>query len=128
MNHSPAGGAYNFRLCFKLSAEGTFSGNNEKVDFAAGPNRQSLTLSALDGEKTMKTSSRFSIIGGPFPTEQAALSSAESARRALLMYASSNRIGIGLGQHSIRGFIITDAGKRMLSEQLGAPIRIISGS
>lgn len=38
------------------------------------------------------------------------------------MYATSNRIGINLRQHSIRGFAITDAGKRMLLEQFGAPI------
>jgi hypothetical protein len=122
MIHDPARGAYKFRLCFQLSGEGTFSGDREKIEFSAGPTGQSLTLSPLDGEKTMKSSSRFSLIGGQYQTEQEALASAEAARTAVLMYATTNRIGINVGQHSIRGFVITDEGKRMLSEQFGEPI------
>lgn len=67
---------------------------------------QLLKLTALDGEKAMKSSSSFSLIGDPLQTKQEASASGEAARTVILMYAITNRIGINVGQHSIRGFAI----------------------
>jgi hypothetical protein len=113
---------YKFRLCFQLSGDGTFTGDSEQLDFLAGLGAKPHKLTALDGEKTMKSSSRFSISGGPFETTEDAKVSAEAARTAVLMWASRNRAGVNVGQHSIRGFALSEYGRKMFSEQLGAPV------
>lgn len=114
--------AYKFRLCFLLSGEGTFTGDHEQLEFSTGQSAKPFKLTALDGEKTMKSSSRFSLSGGPFETTDEAMASAEAARTALLMWASRNRVGVNVGQHSIRGFALSDYGRQMFSEQIGSPV------
>src|SRR3989304_1317109 len=90
--------AYKFRLRFQLSGDGTFTGDQEQLEFRAGKGAQLFKLTALDGEKKMNSTSQFSLSGGPFETREEALAIAEKARVAVLIYATCNRIGVNVGQ------------------------------
>ena len=96
--------AYAFRLCFKLSGEGTFTGDHKHIEFLVGQNAKPHKLIALNGDSTMKSSNRFSLSGGDFETKDEAEISAEAARNAVLMWAIRTRVGVDVGQRSIRGF------------------------
>lgn len=113
---------YKFRLCFELSGDGTFTGNQEQIEFQAKLSAQPLKLAALDGTKKMDGSSRFSLSGGPFPTKEEAGIVADAARVAVLYYAVSNRVGINVGQHRIQNFALTNAGRQYYEELVGARI------
>ena len=70
----------------------------------------------------IKDHSRASLIGGPYPSYADAHVAAERAKRALLIWAVRNRVGIDLGGRRPRG-VIYAAGLQWLEEQIGGPVR-----
>lgn len=60
--------------------------------------------------------------GGPYPTPQEALESANRAREGLLTWALLQQIGIDLGQMRPKS-VLTNYGKEFFEKQLGMPIR-----
>lgn len=70
----------------------------------------------------IKDHSRVALVGGPYSTASDARTAAECARRALLVWAVRNRVGIDLGGRR-RGGAITKAGERWLEASIGHPVR-----
>jgi len=111
---------YKFRLCFRLLGDTTFTGEDESIEFQTRTG-ETLTLAAVDKERKLNSSNRFSLIGGPYKSVKEANEAGNAARTALLYYAASNRVGIDLGRCAPAGGL-TKAGKELFSKKLGAPV------
>jgi hypothetical protein len=112
---------FDFRVCFRLLAEGSLSSDDESLSFEA--HRLGLTLKLSSGTKgvSIGKNDRLSISGGPFETAEEAQAVAEKIRIALLRIAIVTHRGIDLGQHRTRSFMISDLGKQFFAEQLKVP-------
>jgi hypothetical protein len=102
--------------------KGPFVSEQEFVEFRAVKDGQPLKLAAGYRGKTISSGNRFSISGGPYEKREEAELQGSFAKIAVLRYAVLNRLGINFGQHSTKAFRIYEEGKRILGQELGAPI------
>jgi len=113
---------YDFRLEFRLPGRDHINANAEELPVLNDSGGVTIRLRSGVRGSPIKGHSRASLIGGPYPSAVEALNAAERAKRALLLWAVRNRIGIDLGGRRPRG-VITTAGLQWLEEQIGAPVR-----
>lgn len=113
---------FNFRLRFHfLEGDNIACGTEELVVFE---DANGLRLRLKSGAKgvPIKDQSRAALIGGPYESKEKALEGATIAKRALLIWAVTHKIGIDLGDGEFRGGFTND-GLKLLAEQLGRPVR-----
>lgn len=70
----------------------------------------------------IKDKSHAALIGGPYQSKEEAFQSANIAKRALLIWAVTQKIGVDLGDSKFRGGF-TIEGLKFIAEKLGKPVR-----
>lgn len=113
---------YDFRLEFCLPGRDHINADAEELSVFIDSASASIRLRSGGRGTPIKDHSRAALIGGPYPSAAGARSAAEHARRALLLWAVRNRVGIDLGGRRPRS-VITSAGLQWLEGQIGAPAR-----
>ncbi len=108
--------SYGFRVCFKITDEGSLTSDAEAIPFAV--EGIPLKLSSGTAGANIGQVDRFSVSGGDFATSQLATAMAEKVRVALLHRAITRRRGIDLGQQSLRSFHMSDYGKEYIARML----------
>lgn len=98
--------------------------NHETEDLTLMEGSDGFRVRLKSGEKgiPIKERSRAALIGGPYASKDQSVRAAGMARRALLIWAVSQRVGIDLGDGKIRGGF-TDYGKKLLESRVGGPVR-----
>jgi hypothetical protein len=118
-NHVPE---YDFRLRFHLPRRDHINAEAEELLVLQDSAGATIRLRSGARGSAIKDHSHASLIGGPYPSAEDAHAAAERAKRALLIWAVRNRVGIDLGGRRPRS-VITASGRQWLEEQIGAPVR-----
>lgn len=113
---------YDFRLRFHLPGRDHINAEAEELLVLEDSSGATVRLRSGARGSAIKDHSRASLIGGPYPSAADAHAAAERTKRALLIWAVRNRIGIDLGGRRPRS-VITAAGRQWLEEQIGGPVR-----
>lgn len=113
---------YDFRLEFRLPGHDHINADVEELSVLNDSGEVTIRLRSGARGSPIKDHSRAALIGGPYPSAADAQIAAERAKRALLLWAVRNRVGIDLGGGRPRG-VITSAGLQWLEGQIGAPVR-----
>lgn len=113
---------YEFRLRFHLPGRDHI--NSEAEELLVLQDGAGATVRLRSGARgsAIKDHSRASLLGGPYSSAADAHAAAERTKRALLIWAVRNRVGIDLGGRRPRG-VITTAGRQWLEERIGGPVR-----
>jgi hypothetical protein len=114
---------YDFRLRFHLPGRDHINAETEDL-LVLDDARTGVKIRLRSGARgsSIKEHSRAALIGGPYPSAEEAQAAAERAKRALLIWAVRNRLGIDLGGRPPRS-AITAAGLQWLAEKAGGPVR-----
>jgi len=112
---------FDFRLRFHLPDGDHINADVEELPISSQGDARIRLRSGGRGT-TIKACSRPAMIGGPYETIEEARAAAERAKRALLVWAVRNRMGIDLGGRQPRG-AITDEGRRRFAEMLNHQVR-----
>jgi hypothetical protein len=113
---------FEFRLRFHLREGDRIEDASEELVIAENPSGPRLRLKSGELGTAIKERSRAALLGGPYPTEEEARLAAQIAKRAVLIWAVRQRIGIDLGDGKLRsGF--TNYGRQWLEERVGGPVR-----
>jgi hypothetical protein len=113
---------YDFRLEFRLPSRDHINADAEELPVLNDGSGVTIRLRSGARRSPIKDHSHAALIGGPYPSAADARTAAERAKRALLLWAVRNRIGIDLGDRRTRG-VITSVGLQWLEGQIGAPVR-----
>jgi len=113
---------YNFRLRFHMPGQDCINVDAEELLILQDANGVVIRLHSGAKGTPIKNHSRASLIGGSYSSAAEAQSAAERTKRALLIWAVCNRVGIDLGGRPPRG-VITHAGMQLLAKQIGSPVR-----
>lgn len=113
---------YDFRLEFCLSGRDCINADAEELPVLNDSGEVTIRLRSGARGSPIKDHSRAALIGGPYPSAADAHSAAERAKRALLLWAVRNSVGIDLAGRRPRG-VITSAGLQRLEGRIGAPVR-----
>lgn len=113
---------YDFRIGFHFSGGNHINSEAERLLVLQESGGATIRLRSGKRGTAIKDHSRASLIGGPYPSAADAQAAAERTKRALLIWAVRNRVGIDLGgrQPSTR---ITAAGLRLFEKEAGGPVR-----
>jgi len=111
-----------FRLRFHLRDGDSIGLDLEEAILFSMPNNVTIKIKSAAKDTPIKSHSRAALVGGPFESEDAARIAAFHARRALLAWAVSQRIGMDLGDDKLRSQF-TRYGLGELSSQVGQPVR-----
>ena len=112
---------FDYRLSFKLPQRDHINFDGEDLEILRTTVARVRLRSGARGTP-VKAHSQGAILGGSYASHEEARTAADRAREALLVWAVKNRTGIDLGDGRSRS-VVTDYGKKMLEEQLGAPVR-----
>jgi hypothetical protein len=113
---------YDFRIRFHFSGGNHINSEVEKLLVLQESGGAIIRLHSGARGSAIKDHSRASLIGGPYPSAADAQAAAERTKRALLIWAVRNRVGIDLGGRQPRS-VITAAGLELLEKQIGGPVR-----
>jgi hypothetical protein len=113
---------YDFRIRFHFSGGNHINSEAEKLLVLQESGGATIRLRSGARGSAIKNHSRASLIGGPYPSAADAQAAAERTKRALLIWAVRNRVGIDLGGRQPRS-AITVAGLELLEKQIGGPMR-----
>lgn len=113
---------FDFRLRFHLPNSGRIGFDGEELLILQESDGKRLRLRSGSRGTPIKEHSQAAIIGGVYPCAEEARDAAERVKRALLIWAVKQRIGIDLGDGRQRS-VITDAGIAMFESMLGHPVR-----
>ena len=113
---------YDFRVRFHFSGGNHINSEAEKLLVFQESGGATIRLCSGARGSAIKDHSRASLIGGPYPSAADAQAAAERTKRALLIWAVRNRVGIDLGGRQPRS-VITVAGLELLEKQIGGPVR-----
>jgi hypothetical protein len=94
--------------------------SEEFVEFRTLANGMPLKFSSGTKNVPIGANDRFSVSGTGFISPEAAHETAEAVRQALLLFSASTRCGMDLGQTSLRGFGMSEYGKKFVAQQLGS--------
>jgi hypothetical protein len=111
--------SYSFRIAFKTTGK-AFESEHETVAFHMSRTQQPLRLSGMAKGTAIKESDRFSIVGGPYKSEEAAAEAANAVVQALWIWCIDSGQGIDLGQHSVQGFHVSETGSEFFAKALHA--------
>src|SRR5437867_1916695 len=113
---------YDFRIRFNFPGGNHINSEAERLLVLQESDGATITLRSGARGAAIKDHSRASLVGGPYPSAADAQSVAERTKRALLIWAVRNRVGIDLGGRPPRTRI-TDAGLQLFEKQIGGPVR-----
>lgn len=113
---------FEFRLRFNFRGGDTINHEAEEVLLLQDEAGRRLRLKSGQSGVPIKEKSRAALIGGLYQSEQEAREAAMRAKRALLVWAVSQRFGVDLGDGKLRGGL-TVYGLEMLEKQFGKPVR-----
>lgn len=113
---------FDFRLRFHLLEGDTINHDSGELVVLQEDDGRTLRLKSGAQGAAIKDRSRAALIGGPYASEQEAREAANRAKRALLIWAVKQRVGIDLGDGTQR-FHITPYGLQMLEQQHRQPVR-----
>jgi hypothetical protein len=113
---------FEFRLRFNLLEGDRIEDPAEEKVLLEDSDGRRLRLKSGEAGVPIKERSRAALLGGPYATEQEARAAATQAKRAILIWAVSQRAGIDLGDGKLRGGL-TAHGREWLSSQVGGRIR-----
>ena len=113
---------YDFRIRFHFSGGNHINSEAERLLVLQESGGATIRLFSGVRGSAIKDHSRASLIGGPYPSAADAQAAAERTKRALLIWAVRNRVGIDLGGRQPRS-VITVAGLELLEKQIGGPVR-----
>src|SRR5438093_11873424 len=113
---------YDFRVRFHFSGGNHINSEAEKLLVFQESGGATIRLCSGARGSAIKDHSRASLIGGPYQSSADAQAAAERTKRALLIWAVRNRIGIDLGGRQPRTRI-TAAGLQFFQKEAGGPVR-----
>jgi len=113
---------FDFRLRFNFANRDHINEAAEELVVADDQNGARLRLNSSETGIAIKDRSAAALFGGPYESEEDARAAAERARRALLIWAVRERVGLDLGDWKRRGGL-TNYGREYFEAQVGAPIR-----
>jgi hypothetical protein len=113
---------FDFRVRFNFGQQDHINEPAEQIVVAEDEGGSQLLLKSGESGVAIKDRSAAALFGGPYDSEEAARTAAERARRALLIWAVRERVGIDLGDGKRRGGL-TNHGREYFEAQLGVPIR-----
>jgi hypothetical protein len=113
---------YDFRIRFHLPGEDYINADSEELLVLEDETGSTIRLKAGSRGSTIKDHSHAALIGGPYQSTEEASEAAEWAKRALLIWAVRNRMGIDLGGRPPQG-VITEEGMKWAEKQFGGPVR-----
>jgi hypothetical protein len=113
---------YDFRIRFHFSGGNHINSEAERLLVLQESGGATIRLRSGARGKAIKDHSRASLIGGPYPSAEDAQAAAERTKRALLIWAVRNRVGIDLGGRQPRTRI-TAAGLELFEKDIGGPVR-----
>jgi hypothetical protein len=111
---------YGVRVCFRFTEKGSLSSELEYIEFNATLSDMPFKLSAGGRGDALGASERFSVSSEPFASSEEAREAGESVRHALLLISARTHRGLDLGQNSLRSFGISQYGKKMIADAIGA--------
>lgn len=111
--------SYFFRVRFTVPGKGSFTSDQESIQFHVPGILIELKLSSASAGVSIGESDRLTVSGGPFEQPDLAQQVAEQVRLALLRRAVAIRRGLDLGQLSLQSFAMSDYGKKYIAAQLG---------
>jgi len=113
---------FDFRVRFHL-LDGDYIGcDAQELLVVEDQEGHRLRLKSGEHSVPIKERSRAALIGGPYPSEEDARDAAAQAKRALLIWAVTERRGIDLGDGKVRGGL-TNYGREVLEQQTGRVVR-----
>jgi hypothetical protein len=115
-------GPFEFRLRFHLLEGDHIKDEAEELLILKDAKGSQLRLKSGESGVSIKDRSRAALLGGPYDSEEEARAAAEQAKRALLIWAVKQRVGIDLGDGKRRGGLTTH-GRHLLEAEVGSPIR-----
>ncbi len=113
---------YNFRLRFNFSDSYRISSDATELILWAQDDLEFKLKSGATG-KPLKEIPRAAIFGGTFATREQAQCAAEQTKRAILVWAVEQRVGIDFGDGKQQG-TLTEEGVRYFEELHARPIRL----
>jgi hypothetical protein len=111
---------YGVRVCFRFLRQGFLTSEDEFIEFSASLSGLRLKLSAGKRGEALGASERFSLSSEPFLSPEGAQEAGESIRHALLLISARTKHGLDLGQGALRSFSISQYGKKMIADSIGA--------
>jgi hypothetical protein len=113
---------FEFRLRFHFSADNHIGHDAEELVVLEDETGRRLRLKSGGRGIPLKQQSRAALIGGPYRSEDEARHAATLAKRALLIWAVTQRVGVDLGDSKLRSGLTT-YGLKLFEAQHGAPVR-----
>ncbi len=113
---------YEFRLRFHFLEGDHIDHDAEELLIVQDIAGRRLRLKSGEREVPIKGRSRVALIGGPYASEDEAREAAMRAKRAVLLWAVTHRVGVDLGDGKLRA-VLTNHGIKYLERELGAPVR-----
>lgn len=113
---------FDFRVRFNFAQQDHINEPAEQILITEDDHGSRLLLKSGESGVAIKDRSAAALFGGPYTSEEAARTAAERARRALLIWAVRERVGVDLGDGKRRSGL-TNHGREYFEAQLGVPIR-----
>ncbi len=113
---------YDFRIRFHFPGGNHINSETERLLVLQESGGATISLRSGALGTAIKDHSRASLIGGRYPSAADAQAAAERTKRALLIWAVRNRVGIDLGGRQPRTRI-TPAGLQFFEKEAGGPLR-----
>jgi hypothetical protein len=113
---------FDFRIRFALPPDYSIGFKDASVIVFEAPSGETIRLKAGRQDQPIQKHRVAALIGGPYPSADAARGAAEQTKRALTIWAVTSKVGIDFGDGHVRS-AITDQGKRICEDSLGRPIR-----
>ncbi|MFH1721480.1 MAG: hypothetical protein ABH950_02615 [Candidatus Altiarchaeota archaeon] len=113
---------FDFRLRFHFLEGDSIECDAEELVLFEDSGGHRLTLKSGMKGVPIKNQSRVALIGGPYPTKNEALHAANIAKKALLIWAVTHKVGIDLGDGKIRS-CFTEIGLELTAKKVGKTVR-----
>jgi hypothetical protein len=95
--------AYDFRVNFQIASGDRINHDAPEMPILAVQGGPTLLLKALDSQRSIRGARELLLIGGPFPTAEAATEAGQKALAALHVFSLNARFGIDFGQRRRAG-------------------------
>lgn len=114
--------SFEFRLRFNMHKGDHIESEVEELGLLRTEGGQTIRLRAGSRGTPISKSSEIAIFGGPYESKEEARSAAACARKAVVVWAVKQRLGVDFGDGKLRA-LMTDIGKKHYERELGHPLR-----
>jgi hypothetical protein len=118
---APSLGGLVFRFRFTLPETLAIESDEYYIDFPYPAETGRLILIASGGSMHIKSAKQIVVKGGPFATEEQALTAGEGCRKALMLSLTRMRIGASFGLDEPRS-VLTGYGRQYFEQRLGGRV------